>query len=178
MASDARPNRPIPTGREISLGDDDFIVTKTDPQSRITYANRRFMQVSGYSESELLGQPQNILRHPDMPKGVFRYLWQTIQKGDECFAYVNNLAKSGDNYWVLANITPEFDDRGQIVGYFSCRRQPKASAVDKIKPIYDAMRTVESQAPVGSDVAARSLALLNSMIDKEQTSYEAFILAL
>lgn len=178
MASDARPNRPIPTGREISLGDDDFIVTKTDPQSRITYANRLFMRVSGYSEAELLGQPQNILRHPDMPKGVFRYLWQTIQKGDECFAYVNNLAKNGDNYWVLANITPELDDRGQIIGYFSCRRQPKASAIEKIKPIYEAMRTVESQAPVGSDVAARSLALLNSMIDKEQTSYEAFILAL
>jgi PAS domain-containing protein len=137
-----------------------------------------FMRISGYSESELLGQPQSIVRHPDMPKGVFRHLWQTIQKGQECFAYVNNLAKNGDNYWVLANITPELDDRGQIIGYFSCRRQPKPSAIEKIKPIYEAMRALESQAPAGADAAARSLALLNSMIDKEQTSYEAFILAL
>jgi PAS domain S-box-containing protein len=178
MASDSRPNRPVPTGREINLGNDDFIVTKTDPQSRIIYANRLFMRISGYSESELLGQPQNIVRHPDMPKGVFRHLWQTIQKGEECFAYINNLAKNGDNYWVLANITPELNERGEITGYFSCRRQPRASAIEKIKSIYDEMLTLENKVPAGSDAAARSLALLNSMIDKEQTTYEAFILAL
>lgn len=178
MASDTHPDRPVPTGREIHLGDDDFIVTKTDTQSRITYANRRFMQISGYSESELLGRPQNIVRHPDMPKGVFRYLWQTIQTGEECFAYINNLSKSGDNYWVLANITPELDDRGQILGYFSCRRQPKPSAIEKIKPIYEAMRTLERQAPATADAAAQSLALFNSMIEREQTSYEAFVLAI
>lgn len=167
-----------PTGREISLGDDDFIVTKTDANSRITYANRMFMRISGYSEPELLGQPQSIVRHPDMPKGLFRLLWQTITQGKECFAYVNNLAKNGDNYWVFANISPEMDERGEITGYFSCRRQPNASALAKIKPIYEAMRTLETQTPLGGDAANRSLALLNSMINQEQASYEEFILAL
>lgn len=178
MPSETRPIRPTPTGREISLGEDDFIVTKTDAQSRITYANRRFMQVSGYAESELLGQPQNIVRHPDMPKGLFRYLWQTIQQGEECFAYINNLSKNGDHYWVLANITPERDRNGRIIGYFSCRRQPKSSAIEKIKPVYDAMRTLEAQTPSGADAAARSLALLNTIIQKEASSYEAYVLAL
>ncbi|HQS01706.1 MAG: hypothetical protein B7Y07_02480 [Halothiobacillus sp. 24-54-40] len=178
MTSSLTLIKAAPTGREISLGGDDFIVTKTDAQSRITYANRMFMRISGYSEPELLGQPQSIVRHPDMPKGVFRLLWQTITQGKECFAYVNNLAKNGDNYWVFANITPEMNERGEITGYFSCRRQPKASAVEKIKPIYEAMRRLETQTPLGGDAANRSLSLLHSMINPEHASYEEFILAL
>lgn len=71
------------SGREISLDDDSFIVTKTDLRGNIIYANRIFMQITGYRESELLGKPQNIIRHPEMPKGVFRYLWQEIAAGRE-----------------------------------------------------------------------------------------------
>lgn len=167
-----------PSGREISLGDEDFIVTKTDLKSRITYANPIFMSITGYRESELLGQPQNIVRHPEMPCGLFRLLWNSITRGEECFAYINNLAKSGDNYWVFANITPDRAADGQITGYFSCRRKPDPEALRRIQPIYARMLATEASHSGASDACAASLALLNEHIHKEHDSYEAYVLGL
>jgi len=101
------PARKIePTGVESHFGDDEIIVSKTDPRGVITYANEIFIRVSGYSEEELLGAPHSILRHPAMPRCVFKLLWDTIQGGREIFAYVVNLAKTGNHYWVLAHVTP------------------------------------------------------------------------
>jgi len=91
--------RPQPTLQEKVLGEDDFIVSKTDLKGLITYGNRTFIQMSGYSEAELLGAPHNILRHPDMPRVVFKLLWDTIQAQQEICAYVKNLAKDGSFYW-------------------------------------------------------------------------------
>jgi PAS domain S-box-containing protein len=90
--------RPQPSGAERSFDEKDIIVSKTDLQGRITYANHVFVQVSGYSEAELLGQPHSIIRHPDMPRAVFKLLWDTLESGHEVFAYVNNMASNGDNY--------------------------------------------------------------------------------
>src|SRR5580704_8741733 len=92
-----------PTGRERTFPEDEIIASKTDVKGVITYANRTFMEVSLYSEEELLGQPHSIVRHPDMPRCVFKLLWDTIQKGDEIFAYVKNMCKNGDFYWVFAH---------------------------------------------------------------------------
>ena len=100
--------RPRPTGREISFGEDEIIVSKTDTRGVITYSNTVFQRVSGYTEEELQGKPHSIIRHPDMPRCVFRLLWDTVQSGHELFAYVLNLAKNGDGYWVFAHITPSF----------------------------------------------------------------------
>ena len=117
--------RPVrPTGVERTFGQDEIIVSKTDLKGRITYANRVFLQVAGYTEREVLGAPHSLIRHPDMPRSVFQLLWDTIQGGREVFAYVVNLAKNGDHYWVLAHVTPTFDDAGKIVGYHSMRRLP------------------------------------------------------
>ena len=91
-------SRPTPTGREVSFATDEITVSKTDLHGRITYANDVFVRVSGYSERELLGAPHSILRHPAMPRSVFKLLWDTIGQGDEVFAYVLNLAKNGDAY--------------------------------------------------------------------------------
>lgn len=95
-------NRPTPTGVERRFGEDELIVTKTDLKGRITYCNEVFVRMSGYTEQECLGEPHNIIRHPDMPRCVFKLLWDTIQGGQEIFAYVLNLSKNGDHYWVLA----------------------------------------------------------------------------
>ena len=88
----------MPTGRERRFDDDELLVSKTDPKGRITYANDVFVRVSGYALPEIIGQPHNLIRHPQMPRGVFRLLWDSISRGEELFAFINNLAKNGDHY--------------------------------------------------------------------------------
>src|ERR1700761_62065 len=95
-----------PTGKERLWGAEDIIVSKTNLKGIITYANLTFLQVAGYSEEEVLGKPHSIIRHPDMPRCVFKLLWDSISAGGEIFAYVLNLASNGDHYWVLAHVTP------------------------------------------------------------------------
>lgn len=95
-------NTITPRNNEHALREDEFIVSKTDTRGVITYCNRTFMRISGFSEAELFGQPHNIIRHPDMPRGAFRLLWKQLQAGNEFFGYVKNLCKDGSYYWVLA----------------------------------------------------------------------------
>lgn len=94
-----------PTGQARTFAPDELIVSKTDPKGRITYANDVFLRVSGYELDEVIGQPHNIIRHPEMPRAVFRLLWRQLAAGQEVFAFINNLAKNGDHYWVLAHVT-------------------------------------------------------------------------
>lgn len=98
-----------PTGKEVFFPEDDIIVSKTDLKGRLTYTNRIFCDISSYSEAELMGQPHSIIRHPDMPRAVFKLLWDTLAEGREIFTYVKNMARSGDHYWVLAHVTPSYD---------------------------------------------------------------------
>ncbi|WP_417386667.1 PAS domain-containing protein [Gimesia sp.] len=135
--------RPMPTGRERTFADHEIIVSKTDLKGRITYANHTFIQISGYFEEELLGQPHNLIRHPDMPRSVFKLLWNTIQSGEEIFAYVVNLCKNGDHYWVLAHVTPTFNLSGEIIGYHSNRRVPERQALEKVIPLYRSLKHIE-----------------------------------
>jgi PAS domain S-box-containing protein len=94
--------RPIPKDVERPVPEDKFLVSKTDPRGIITYANEVFIEVSGYTEEELIGKPHNIIRHPDMPRTVFKLLWDTIKSGREFWGYVKNMAKDGSYYWVFA----------------------------------------------------------------------------
>ena len=121
----------------------DFIVSKTDVKGRITYVNKIFMEMGEYSEEELLGKPHSIIRHPNMPKAVFKLLWDMIQAKDEIFAYVLNKTKNGNDYWVYANVTPSCDSNGRIVGYYSVRRKPNPNALQIIKPLYAQMLKAE-----------------------------------
>jgi PAS domain S-box-containing protein len=132
-----------PTGVERTFDPSEIIVTKTDAKGIITYANHVFMRVSGYTEADLVGQPHNCVRHPDMPRAVFQILWDTIAEGREIFAYVVNLCKNGDHYWVLAHVTPTFDDRNQIIGFHSNRRVADAAALAKIVPLYRELSAIE-----------------------------------
>ncbi len=121
--------RPVPTGVECFFRNDEIIVSKTDPRGIVTYANDVFIRVSGYTEEQLLGKPHNLIRHPDMPRSVFHLLWRRIQAGNEIFAYVKNMARNGDHYWVHAHVTPTFDASGRIVNFHSNRRVPDRSAI-------------------------------------------------
>ena len=171
-------NKIVPTGKEWVLKDDTYIVSKTDGKGKITYVNRIFMEISGYGESDLLGVQHNILRHPDMPRGAFKLMWDYISSGKEFFAYVINLCKNGDHYWVLANITPDRDPAGNITGYFSVRRLPTVDALNAIKPIYAQMVAAEQQAGAINAIAASQSILMDVIKEAGHESYETFILSL
>jgi aerotaxis receptor len=166
-----------PTNQEIPLDDTDIIVSKTDLTGRITYANRAFMRIANFSERELLNQQHNIIRHPDMPRGAFRLLWDTLKNGHEFFAYVKNMTSEGHYYWVFANITPDLNAEGQVVGYFSVRRKPKASAIQAIIPVYQQMLDVERKAGP-ADAPATSIRFLQDTLSRQGISYDRFILGL
>lgn len=163
-----------PTSNEKVMRENDFIVSKTDLKGRITYGNEIFIEYSGYSESELLGAQHNIIRHPDMPRGVFMFLWDNIAAGTEVFAYVKNMSKDGGFYWVFANVTPSYDEQGQVDSYFSVRRKPSRGAVDAAAGLYQLMLEEERRAGP-KDACAASLALLVGLLQQKETDYESFI---
>jgi PAS domain S-box-containing protein len=167
-----------PTGVERTFGDEEIIVSKTDGRGFITYANDVFLRVSGYDESELVGKPHNVIRHPDMPRCVFRLLWETIAGGEEMFAYVLNLAADGAHYWVFAHITPSFGTRGEIVGYHSNRRSPERVAVDRISEVYAALLTEEARHSHVPEAMEASTAMLLGVLDDRGQSYDEFVWSL
>ncbi len=166
-----------PLDIERTLPENSYIVSKTDKKGRITYANRIFMDMAKYSEKELLGIQHNIIRHPDMPRGAFKFVWDTISKGEEVFAYVKNLAKDGHYYWVFANITPDRDASGNITGYLSVRRKPSREALAIIEPVYQKMLEIEKQHHA-KDQMDYSIAFLVDVLNSKGASYEEFILAI
>lgn len=166
-----------PTLIERVMREDDFIVSMTDLKGRITYGNRIFIEFSGYSEADLIGAQHNIIRHPDMPRGVFKLLWDKIQGGDECFAYVKNMSRDGGFYWVFANVTPTFDPSGNITGYLSVRRKPKISGIQTVTGLYAAMLEAEKQAGAANAIAASSQ-LLSNVLKEKGLSYDELVLAI
>ena len=167
-----------PENLEIILREEDFVVSKTDQAGNIIYCNPIFIEFSGYTEAELLGQPHNILRHPDMPRSIFNLLWSTISSGNEFFGYIKNLCKDGRYYWVFANVSPRYDpDTKEIIGYFSVRRKPQKQQLKTIETLYRDMLAAEQQVERRQAIAAGT-AVLNRFIDSAQGNYHEFILNL
>jgi PAS domain S-box-containing protein len=167
-----------PTGRESPFDVEEIIVSKTDPKGRITYANAVFQRVSGYAAQELIGQPHSIIRHPDMPRCVFKLLWDTIQAKGEMFGYVLNLAANGDHYWVFAHVTATLDAAGRIVGYHSNRRKPEPRQVAAVVPLYRALLDEERRSPdrkVGMHAAHDRLL---GHLHAQGVSYDEFVFTL
>lgn len=165
----------IPRNQEVELPEDRLIVSKTDVKGRLLYANRPFMEISGFVEAELLGMPHNIIRHPDMPRSIFQLLWKTLQKGDEFNGYVKNICKNGSFYWVLANVSPDYDDQNKLRGYYSVRRKPSAYGISIISKIYEKMCKTESAAAspkVGMESAS---AILQEQVAETGLNYLQFI---
>ncbi len=134
-----RNNMPV-TNREYILSDAETIVSKTDLQGNITYVNDDFARISGFSEQELMGAPQNIIRHPDMPVEAFADFWRCVKEGNAWNGLVKNRCKNGDYYWVEANAAPIIKNN-QVVGYASVRIKP---ARDKVRAAEEAYRAVKN----------------------------------
>jgi len=153
------------------MKENDFIVSKTDTKGRLTYVNKIFMDMAEYTEEELLGKPHNIIRHPDMPKAVFKLLWDYVQRGEEIFAFVLNKTKKGNDYWVYANITPSFDEHKNIIGYYSVRRRPNPKAIEILKPVYKQMKDAERSGGVDAGVK-----VLTDILKEKGVGYNEFII--
>jgi PAS domain S-box-containing protein len=167
-----------PNDTEKRLGDDDFIVSKTDPTGRITYANRIFMEICGYPEDQLLNVQHNIIRHPDMPRGVFKFMWDTLKNDNEFFGFAKNLCSDGGFYWVFANISPDYDQNGKLHGYYSVRRKPPQSAIDALIPVYKQMLAIE-QSNSANEGPQKSLAYLFDVVNQlGAKDYNSLVLSL
>ena len=118
---------PFPEGR--------LIVSRTDLEGILTHANDAFVELSGYTRDELIGQPQYILRHPDMPKIAFKGLWDDMAARKKWHGYVKNLRKDGAYYWVYATAVPNIRN-GEVVGYTSVRRKPSRTRINELIPVY------------------------------------------
>jgi len=153
------------------LNDEDFIVSKTDTHGKITYVNKIFMELAEYTEAELLGKPHSLIRHPDMPRAVFKLLWDRVQAKKEIFAYVINKTKTGNHYWVYANVTPSMDPYGNIVGYYSVRRKPNPRALEIIQPLYRKM--LDAERTGGIEASTR---VLNDVLAEKGATYDEFII--
>lgn len=167
-----------PSGVERTFGDDEIIVSKTDSKGIITYANELFLKVSGYEEADVIGQPHNVIRHPEMPRAIFRLLWDTISDGREIFAYVVNMGGDGAHYWVLAHVTPSRGPSGQIVGYHSNRRTASRAALDKVQPLYRQLLAEERRHSSAKDAVEASTALLQQILDDLGMTYDEYVWSL
>jgi len=124
--------------QETMLNEDSFLVSETDSKGNIIYANDEFCHIAGYSLDELIGNPHNIVRNPDMPKAAFADLWDTVKKGQVWSGFVKNNTKLGGFYWVFATVYPFTNDSGEQC-YLSCRRKPSREDVQKYSDLYKTM---------------------------------------
>ncbi|MGZ8191437.1 MAG: PAS domain-containing protein [Methylococcaceae bacterium] len=120
---------------ETPYPDGKLIVSTTDKSGVITHVNQSFIEMSGYTEDELIGSPHSILRHPDMPPVAFKDLWDTVNRGEKWQGFVKNLRKDGGYYWVKATVIPNVRN-GQVVGYTSVRRKPSRTKVEECIKLY------------------------------------------
>lgn len=138
--------KPTPINEEIVLDPKRYIVSETDEKGKITYCNDYFIEVCGYSKEELLGKPHSIIRHPDMPKVIFKLLWETISKGKNINAVVKNLAKDGRYYWIFTEFESRKDtDTGKIIGYHASRKTISKHVIELVSKLYEKLLEVEKK---------------------------------
>lgn len=170
-----RTNLPV-TNHELELSDQKSIVSKTDLKGRITYINPYFIEVSGFTEEELMGSAHNIVRHPDMPPEAFADMWRSLKAGLPWTGLVKNRCKNGDHYWVVANVTPIVEN-GQPTGYMSVRSKPSRDQVATAEAIYRRFRqgTARGLAIVDGAVVTTGLAAWSRAIANLSLSYRLII---
>jgi len=138
-------SKPTAIDEEIVLDNKRYIVSETDEKGKITFCNDYFLEVSGYSRDELIGKSHNIVRHPDMPKVVFKLLWETISKGKNINAVVKNMAKDGRYYWIFTEFESRVDtDTGEIIGYHAARKSISKHVLEIIESLYAKLLEIEN----------------------------------
>lgn len=167
------------TGNERFFDKDDIIVSKTGLKGEMTYVNRVFLKIAGYRESELIGKPHSLIRHPHMPRCVFKLLWDTIGARKEIFAYVVNRAKNGDHYWVFAHVTPSFDSGGNVCGYHSNRRVPDRRVLNEtIIPLYTSLLAEEERHANRKEGMNSAYNMLGALLKEKGVGYDELVFSL
>ncbi len=166
---DTRITRPNPSDREVDWNKNKVLLSKTDTKGTILYANEDFIDVSGYDEFELIGQAHNIIRHPDMPKVIFKFLWDSIKSSKNIHAIIKNMSKTGRYYWVITDFKIIADSNGEIVGYFGTRKSvPEDIVVKFIEPLYKKLLHIEE----ASGMLASEEYLLGFLEERKKTYME------
>lgn len=167
------------TGIQTEFARNLLIVSKTDPNGVITYANHGFCEVACYRMEELLGRPHSIVRHPDMPRTAFSVMWETLKSGQEFFAYVVNRAANGNHYWVFAHVVPDVDPRsGAILGYHSARRWADPQACERAMAVYQVLLDVERREPTPRRAVEAGRAALATILNDAGHTYEKWVFSL
>lgn len=168
-----------PTKTEVFFHEPEIIVSKTDVKGRLTYVNQTFCNIAGYTEAELIGQPHSCIRHPDMPRAVFKLLWDSLLAGSEIFAYVKNITKFGDYYWVFAHVTPSHDEKHNVIGFHSNRRVPNRAVLENtIIPLYSEIFREEKKHANGKQELAAGYGFLTNFLQSRNTTYDALMFSL
>ncbi|MDO5606844.1 MAG: PAS domain-containing protein [Capnocytophaga sp.] len=163
--------KPTPIDEEVAWDKSKTIKSKTDSKGTIGYVNNVFLEVSGYTESELIGQPHNVIRHPDMPRVVFKVLWDNLKIGNNFNAVVKNLSKSGKYYWIVTNFDIFKDENGTPLSFMGVRTSVPDAVINVIKPLY--ARLVELEKTGGMEA---SEAFLKEYFQQQGfADYTAFI---
>ncbi len=162
--------RPVPTGKEIKIDKYTMIVSKTDERGVITYGNSNFVEVSGYKETELIGSQHNILRHPDMPKAIFYFMWESIKAGRNITAVVKNMAQNGDHYWVVTDFDIKRDQNMKVRNYIAFRQVAPKNVLSEIEPLYAKLLEIENEH--GMDA---SIEYLEAYLEEKKMNYNQFI---
>lgn len=164
-----------PTGVEKTLGQNELIVSKTDTKGVLTYVNGIFCRFAVADEADLIGKPHNIIRHPDMPRAVFKLMWEQISGGRELFAYVKNMGMDGSHYWVFAHVTPSYGPDGKLAGYHSNRRSPSREAIASIEPVYRRLCEIERSNSGSQEALSASCTEFNRTLTELDMSYDEFV---
>lgn len=160
--------------KEVAWDKTQVIMSKTNSRGIIEYANEVFVDVCGYEDYELMGQPHSIIRHPDMPKVIFKVLWEKLKNGENFHAIVKNLAKSGRYYWVITDFEISKNSEGEIVNYFARRRAvPQEVITSHIEPLYKKLLQIE-----GASGIEYSEKYLNGFLEEMNKTYVQYILEL
>jgi len=163
LNKDSIMEKATPNNHEIELKTVDIVVSKADEAGDIEYANPIFYKLSGYTKKELTLAPHSILRHPDMPKVIFKYLWSQLKQGNEVNAFVKNMTKDGSFYWVIAYVRPALNGDGSLRNYVSTRKRMSQNARNIIEPLYKKLLDIEKS----DGVEASERELLSTLNGRE-----------
>ncbi len=163
--------KPEPNNHEIKLSPKRYIVSKTDAKGIIEYGNDYFVEISGYTEAELIGKPHSIVRHPDMPKVVFKMMWDRINKAQNIMAVVKNMAKDGSYYWVVTEFEPKVDPiSNEIISHTAFRKAAPQKAIEVMEPIYQKLLEIEHDG--GMEASEK---YLRGFLEEKKVTYDDFI---
>ena len=165
----------IPVDEEIKFADDEIIVSKTDLKGEIKYANEVFCRLAEMDENDVIGKPHNVIRHPDMPRSIFYFLWEAIKAKKEIFAYVKNMSSTGKYYWVYAHVTPTVNEAGQITGYHSSRRSVEPAKLSIVSDLYKKLLSLEEGHSNRKEGMTAAIEYFNNFLKQQNKTYDDYI---